>query len=117
MQRFKPTFPVGTSDNAKVYEFMQIPMFVRSFVPFLVVIAGVYLVFTSIRAWYKPFWYDEIITLLISRENSFAAVWKDETAGADYNPPLLYLLTHIAGQFGDRQELFVRLPAIAGYLV
>ena len=38
MQRFKPTFPVGTSDNAKVYEFMQIPMFVRSFVPFLVLI-------------------------------------------------------------------------------
>ena len=38
IQTFKPNFPVGTSDNGKVREFMQIPMFERSFVPFLVLI-------------------------------------------------------------------------------
>ena len=38
IQRFKPNFPVGTSDNARVHEFMQIPMFERSYVPFMVLI-------------------------------------------------------------------------------
>jgi hypothetical protein len=38
MRQFQPTFPVGTSEVAKVYEFMQMPMFVRSLVPFFVLI-------------------------------------------------------------------------------
>jgi hypothetical protein len=38
VRTFKPNFPVGTSDNAQVHGFMQIPMFERSFVPFLVMI-------------------------------------------------------------------------------
>lgn len=38
MRMFKPNFPVGTSDNMKVHGFMQLPMFERSFVPFLVLI-------------------------------------------------------------------------------
>src|SRR2546427_10615733 len=38
MRRFTPPFPVGTTENPKAYEFMQMPMFVRSFVPFLVLI-------------------------------------------------------------------------------
>ena len=36
--RFKPNFPVGTSDNMKVREFMQFPLIERTFVPFLVLI-------------------------------------------------------------------------------
>jgi len=38
IRAFKPNFPVGTADNAKVHEFLQIGMFVRSFVPFMVLI-------------------------------------------------------------------------------
>ena len=82
----------------------------------LFAMAACYLVFTSIRAWHKPLWFDEIITVLISREDSLARVWRDEISGADYNPPVIYLLTKIASQLG-RSELFMRLPAIAGYLV
>lgn len=37
-RQFQPTFPVGISDNTKVREFMQLPIFERSFVPFLVLI-------------------------------------------------------------------------------
>ena len=38
IRTFKPNFPVGTADNSKVHEFMQIGMMVRSFVPFMVLI-------------------------------------------------------------------------------
>ena len=38
IQTFKPNFPIGVSDNAQVHGFMQMPLFERSFVPFLVII-------------------------------------------------------------------------------
>ena len=38
IRTFKPNFPVGTADNVKVHEFMEIGMFVRSYVPFMVLI-------------------------------------------------------------------------------
>ena len=38
IRTFKPNFPVGTADNVQVHEFMQIGMFVRSYVPFMVLI-------------------------------------------------------------------------------
>jgi hypothetical protein len=38
IRQFQPAYPIGVSDNAKVHEFMQIGMFVRSFVPFMVLI-------------------------------------------------------------------------------
>ena len=36
--RFHPTFPVGTADPNKVYEWMQLSPIVRTFVPFILFI-------------------------------------------------------------------------------
>ena len=38
IRQFRPTFPVGTSDNMKSYEFMQLSTVTRNFVPFMVFI-------------------------------------------------------------------------------
>jgi len=38
VRQFKPNFPIGASENVRVHGFMQLPMFERSFVPFLVLI-------------------------------------------------------------------------------
>jgi hypothetical protein len=38
VRQFRPTFPVGTTDNIKSYEFMQFSTVTRYFVPFMVFI-------------------------------------------------------------------------------
>jgi hypothetical protein len=38
VRQFRPTFPVGTTDNLKSYEFMQFSTVTRYFVPFMVFI-------------------------------------------------------------------------------
>jgi hypothetical protein len=67
---------------------------------------------TLLRATAKPFWYDEICTLYITRLATFAQSWAAELHGADYNPPLFYII-HRASRalFGDGQ-LALRLPEI-----
>jgi len=38
IRQFRPTFPVGVTDNLKSYEFMQLSTVTRNFVPFMVFI-------------------------------------------------------------------------------
>ena len=83
----------------------------------LLAMASVYLVLTCVRAWHKPFWYDEINTLSIADLHTIHDIWNAETAGFDLNPPGIYLLTKLTRHLGQRQELFARLPEIAGYLI
>jgi hypothetical protein len=70
-----------------------------------------------VRAWHKPFWFDEIITLTIADQRTLQDMWRAETAGFDLTPPASYLLTKFTHHIGPKQELFVRLPQIIGYLV
>jgi hypothetical protein len=83
----------------------------------LLAMASVYLVLTCLRAWHKPFWFDEINTLTIADLHSLQDIWKAETAGFDLNPPGTYLWTKLMRGLGPRQELFARLPEIAAYLI
>ena len=60
----------------------------------------------------KLFWCDELITLAIARQGSFAGIWRALAAGADPNPPLSHwLVLESTRAFGDG-ELAVRLPAV-----
>lgn len=38
MRQFRPTFPIGTTENMKSTEFMQLSTVTRNFVPFMVFI-------------------------------------------------------------------------------
>jgi hypothetical protein len=83
----------------------------------LLAMASVYMVLTCARAWHKPFWFDEINTLIIADQHSMGDIWRAETAGFELNPPVVYLLTKLTRHIGERQEFFARLPEIVGYLI
>jgi 4-amino-4-deoxy-L-arabinose transferase-like glycosyltransferase len=60
----------------------------------------------------KPFWFDELITFNIARQQSPAAIWQLLLHAADPNPPLSHLLTALSMHFFGRSEIAVRLPGI-----
>jgi hypothetical protein len=68
------------------------------------------------RASGKPFWYDEVITLIAARAPDLASVWK-VTLAVDANPPLPHLLTHLSIRWFGLNEVSARLPAIVGFWV
>ncbi len=60
----------------------------------------------------KHFWFDEILTLTISRLPVGPEMWDAMTAGFEFNPPLLYLVTHGAIQWFGEGHIAARLPQI-----
>ena len=63
----------------------------------------------------KPFWHDEIYTILMSRLPTLGAMWEASAAGVDLSPPLNLWLTrmvHAALGVGNPQT---RIPAILGF--
>ncbi len=70
---------------------------------------------TIVRASEKPFWFDELCTLYIVRLPSFAASWSAVLHGADYNPPLFYLIQRADRELFGEGLIAMRLPAIIGF--
>jgi hypothetical protein len=68
------------------------------------------------RAAGKPFWYDEIVTLIAAKAPDLAGAWK-ATLAIDANPPLPHLLTHLSIRWFGFNEVTARLPAIMGFWV
>ncbi len=64
----------------------------------------------------KPFWYDEVITLIVAQSPDLATTWK-AALQCDANPPLPHLLTHLAVRWFGTGEVSARLPAIAGFWI
>jgi 4-amino-4-deoxy-L-arabinose transferase-like glycosyltransferase len=60
----------------------------------------------------KPFWFDELITFNIARQQSFRNIWQLLLRAADPNPPLSHILTSWSMQLFGAGEIAVRLPAI-----
>ena len=63
-----------------------------------IILLGVFSVFyfsdIMLRASGKHFWFDEIYTVNLCRIPAFHDLQQAVLHGADYNPPLFYLLTH-----------------------
>jgi hypothetical protein len=81
------------------------------------VLAAITLVFAigaAGRAAARPFWYDEIITLITARAPSLGAVLAASRV-TDANPPLPHLATHLAIRWFGLSEVTARLPAMAGF--
>jgi hypothetical protein len=75
-----------------------------------------YLLGAGLNARNKPFWYDEVITLVIANSPDVSTVWKAALA-CDAAPPLPHLMAHLCVRWFGAGEISVRIPAIIGFWV
>lgn len=66
------------------------------------------------RAAMKPFWHDEIYTIVIARLPSLHSIWAAEQAGLDIMPPLNSMLTHLVFATVGGGHILTRLPPMIG---
>jgi hypothetical protein len=84
--------------------------------PILCAFAILYLLGAGLHARSKPFWYDEIITLVIAKSPDLSTAWKAALA-CDASPPLPHLMTHLCVRWFGAGEIAARIPAMLGFLV
>lgn len=68
------------------------------------------------RAEVKPFWHDEIYTIVGAQLPSFRVLWRADREGLDLSPPLNTAATMTVLKIARPGRIAVRLPAIAGFL-
>lgn len=75
-----------------------------------------YTVGTSVyQASGRPFWFDEIVTLTVARQETFSAVRRALYDAADSNPPVFYLLERYAARLIADEHIGYRLTSIFGF--
>ena len=79
----------------------------------ILLIAGLRAILLSIA---KPFWFDEVCTVLWSHLPSASAIWGALQRGADPQPPTYYFVEHFARRLFPDDHLGYRLPSILGAL-
>ncbi len=60
----------------------------------------------------SPFWFDEVITVEVSRQRSASAIWNVLRLGADGNPPGFYLIERTFAALIPNASIAYRLPSI-----
>ena len=63
----------------------------------------------------KPFWYDEVFTLIVARQPSLSAIWRALAQPADSYPPPFYLGERAVAALLHNPQVGFRLPAIFGF--
>ena len=71
---------------------------------------------SALHAYEKPFWYDEICTVIMCRLTNGAAIWSALDHAADTNPPFFYFTARLARLIIADDHLGYRLPSILGLL-
>jgi hypothetical protein len=84
---------------------------------FLALASVLYFAITVYRAYRKLFWFDELFTFYITQLPDLGSIWTACRHGADFNPPLLYLLTGWSQDLFGATELGTRIPQILGFWV
>jgi hypothetical protein len=69
------------------------------------------------KAAYRPFWYDELITWHIARLPDWGKILATLRDGADQEPPLLHLVVRTSHSLFGPGLLATRLPALIGFWV
>lgn len=80
---------------------------------FILIVVGI---FSTLQAVRRPFWYDEICTVTVSRLSNMPAVWNALDNAVDTNPPPYYAVTRLARRLTTDDHLGYRLPSIVGAL-
>jgi len=78
---------------------------------------GLSFVARAVSAGAKPFWFDELFTVLMAGLPSMAKVREVLAAGADAMPLFYYWLEKQAGRLPLDPHIAFRLPSIAGYVL
>jgi hypothetical protein len=109
-----PAFPKRSKlDNHRPAARSSEDDFVRALLVFLVPA----LLFEAVlRAVSKGFWFDEVLTVLVSRQPHVSGIWNLLTHGVDGHPMGVYLIDHVLGGLHRNRFLVYRLPAIASFL-
>jgi hypothetical protein len=71
---------------------------------------------SALHAVAKPFWYDEICTVILCRLPSASEIWQALANAADTNPPPFYFVARLARYLVSDDHLGYRLPSILGLL-
>ena len=79
--------------------------------------ASVCLYSLVIRARAKPFWHDEIYTILHAGLPSLGAMWAASLDGFDLSPPLNSWITRAVHGVAGVGHISTRVPALAGFVV
>ncbi len=72
---------------------------------------------SALSAVSQPFWYDEIITVILCRLPSMSEIWLALHNAADGNPPGFFFVARLAHSFISEDHLGYRLPSILGLLL
>jgi len=89
----------------------------RRRLPVLVLFSVLYLVPIAQRASHKPFWHDEIYTVLLVRLPSLRAHWGALRDGVDFAPPLNGFATRAVRTVAGTGPVAARVPAMIGFWV
>jgi hypothetical protein len=82
----------------------------------LLVLTVIYAAGAMLHARGKPFWYDEVFTVMSAAPPDVAGSLRAAQI-LDGAPPLTHLLTHFAVSWFGQNEISARLPEIAGFWV
>ena len=63
----------------------------------------------------KPFWYDEVFTVIVARQPSLSAIWRVLAQPADSQVPPFYLVERTAAALLHNPQIGFRLPSILGF--
>jgi mannosyltransferase len=63
----------------------------------------------------RPFWYDELCTVAVASPASVSGLWNAFKGAKDSNPPLFYLIEHIARKLSGNELVAYRLPSIVAF--
>jgi hypothetical protein len=78
-------------------------------------VAAYALLRSAIYAMMKPFWFDEILTWVVSRQGSRSAMLPALKQGVDGNPPAFYLIERWAAYLFPDENIGYRFPAILAF--
>jgi len=81
----------------------------------IVLVSIVYFADIFLKASHKCFWFDELFSVYLCRLPSFTSTWSAVMHGADFNPPLFYLLTRGAERLFGEGLIATRLPQMVGF--
>lgn len=82
----------------------------------ILALALMFLACTSVTAFCRPLWFDEILTRYIAALPTFGAICKALAAHAESSPPLFHLVSKLSGITLGWSPFGLRFPALTGYL-
>jgi 4-amino-4-deoxy-L-arabinose transferase-like glycosyltransferase len=82
----------------------------------LLAVAGYALLRSIVSAATKPFWFDEVLTFVVSRQSNLSAILAALKQGVDGNPPGFYLAEHLAASVLPNEQIGYRLLSILGFM-